>query len=75
MVIDEKLIARIIGVSVGTYPNDVAEMLTRNNVLKTSPNFTIDQLVNGVFDGLKENQKFIKEYSSWLEQTITTLEY
>jgi hypothetical protein len=73
MVIDEKIIANIIGSSVGTYPKDVAEMLVRNNVIATAPQYTTDQLVDGVLLGLNQNPTFAEEYSSWTEQIITTL--
>jgi len=71
--IDEEMLSKIIGGSVGTYPNDVAEMLVRNNVLAPAPEYTTDQLVDGVFDGINQNENFALEYSAWLEQIITTL--
>jgi hypothetical protein len=69
----EEQLSKVIGSSVGTYPNDVAEMLLRNNVLAPAPNYTLDQLVEGVFVGLSQNPTFTQEYSSWLEQIVTTL--
>jgi hypothetical protein len=71
--IDEETIAKIIGNSVGTYPKDIENMLVSNNVLAPAPQYTIDQLVEGVLIGLNQNPNFTKEYSSWLEQIITTL--
>jgi hypothetical protein len=71
--LDEEKLSKIIGSSVGTYPNDVAEMLLRNNVLAPAPNYTLDQLVEGVFVGLNQNPSFAQEYVSWTEQIITTL--
>lgn len=71
--IDEETLAKIIGNSVGTYPKDIENMLVSNNVLAPAPQYTIDQLVDGVLIGLNENPSFTKEYSSWLEQIITTL--
>jgi hypothetical protein len=73
--IDEETIAKIIGNSVGTYPKDIENMLVSNNVLAPAPQYTIDQLVDGVLIGLNENPSFTKEYSSWLEQIITTLTF
>ena len=73
MVIDEKMLSSIIGSSVGTYPNDVAEILVRNRVIASAPAYTTDQLVDGVFLGLNQNPNFTQEYGSWLEQIITTL--
>jgi hypothetical protein len=75
MVIDEQMLSNIIGSSVGMYPNDVAEMLVRNNVLAPAPNYTLDQLVEGVFLGLNQNPSFAQEYTSWLEQIVTTLTF
>jgi hypothetical protein len=75
MVIDEQMLSNMIGSSVGMYPNDVADMLVRNNVLAPSPDYTINQLVQGVFVGLSENQNFTEEYTSWLEQIVTTLTF
>jgi hypothetical protein len=75
MVIDEKILSNIIGSSVGNYPNEVAEMLVRNKVIASAPNYTIDQLVDGVFIGLNQNQNFTQEYASWVEQIITTLNF
>jgi hypothetical protein len=75
MVIDEQMLSRIIGSSVGMYPNDVADMLVRNNVLAPAPEYTLDQLVEGVFVGLNQNPNFTQEYSSWLEQIVTTLNF
>jgi hypothetical protein len=69
----EEQLSKVIGSSVGTYPNDVTEMLLRNNVLAPAPNYTLDQLVEGVFVGLNQNPTFMQEYSSWLEQIVTTL--
>jgi hypothetical protein len=71
--IDEETLAKIIGNSVGTYPKDIENMLVSNNVLAPAPQYTIDQLVEGVLIGLNQNPNFTKEYSSWLEQIITTL--
>ena len=73
--IDEELLSKIIGSSVGTYPNEVADMLVRNNVLAPTPEFTTDQLVNGVFVGLNENPTFAQEFASWMEQIVTTLTF
>ena len=72
MVIDEQMLSKIIGSSVGMYPNDVADMLVRNNVLAPAPEYTLDQLVEGVFLGLNQNPSFAQEYSSWFEQIVTT---
>jgi hypothetical protein len=75
MVIDEQMLSKIIGSSVGMYPNDVADMLVRNNVLAPAPEYTLNQLVDGVFLGLSQNPNFTQEYSSWLEQIVTTLTF
>ena len=75
MVIDEQMLSNIIGSSVGMYPNDVAEMLVRNNVLAPAPDYTLNQLVQGVFIGLNQNPTFTQEYTSWLEQIVTTLTF
>jgi hypothetical protein len=75
MVIDEQMLSNIIGSSVGIYPNDVANMLVKNNVLAPAPEYTLDQLVEGVFVGLNQNPNFAQEYSSWLEQIVTTLTF
>jgi hypothetical protein len=75
MVIDEQMLSKIIGASVGMYPNDVADMLVRNNVLATAPEYTLNQVVEGVFVGLNQNPNFTQEYSSWLEQIVTTLTF
>lgn len=75
MVIDEQMLSNIIGSSVGMYPNDVAKMLVDNNVLAPAPEYTLDQLVQGVFVGLNQNPSFAQEYSSWLEQIVTTLTF
>jgi hypothetical protein len=40
--IDEEMLSKIIGVSVGTYPKDIEEMLVRNNVLATAPQYTTE---------------------------------
>jgi hypothetical protein len=73
--IDEETLAKIIGNSVGMYPKDIENMLVSNNVLAPAPQYTIDQLVEGVLIGLNQNPNFTKEYSSWLEQIITTLTF
>lgn len=75
MVIDEQMLSKIIGSSVGMYPNDVANMLVRNNVLAPAPEYTLDQLVEGVFLGLNQNPSFAQEYASWIEQIVTTLTF
>jgi hypothetical protein len=75
MVIDEQMLSNIIGSSVGMYPNEVADMLVRNNVLAPAPDYTLDQLVEGVFVGLNQNPSFAQEYASWLEQIVTTLTF
>jgi hypothetical protein len=75
MVIDEQMLSNIIGSSVGMYPNDVADMLVRNDVLAPAPDYTLNQLVEGVFVGLNENPTFNQEYSSWIEQIVTTLTF
>ena len=75
MVLDEQMLSNIIGSSVGIYPNDVANMLVKNNVLAPAPEYTLDQLVEGVFVGLNQNPSFAQEYASWLEQIVTTLTF
>jgi|688.fasta_scaffold1229417_2 hypothetical protein len=75
MVIDEQMLSNIIGSSVGMYPNEIADMLVRNNVLAPAPNYTLDQLVEGVFVGLNQNPDFLQEYTSYIEQIITTLNF
>jgi hypothetical protein len=75
MVIDEQMLSNMIGSSVGMYPNDVAKMLVDNNVLAPAPEYTLDQLVQGVFVGLNQNPSFTQEYTSWLEQVVTTLTF
>ena len=75
MVIDEQMLSNMIGSSVGMYPNDVAEMLVRNNVLAPAPAYTLDQLVDGVLLGLNQNPSFTQEYASWMEQIVTTLTF
>jgi hypothetical protein len=71
--IDEEMLSKVIGSSVGMYPNDVADMLVRNNVLAPTPEFTLNQLIDGVLVGLNKNPIFTQEYFSWLEQIHTTL--
>lgn len=71
--IDEAMLNKIIGSSVGTYPNEVSDILVRNNVLAPAPSYTIDQLVQGVYVGLNQNPIFAQDYASWVEQIITTL--
>lgn len=73
MVIDEQLLSKIIGSSVGKYPNDVANMLIKYNIFAPEKKYTIDEIVDGVFVGLNENPAFAQEYASWIEQIITTL--
>jgi hypothetical protein len=75
MVIDEEILSKIIGSSVGNYPNEVADMLIRNQVLAPAPDYTLDQLVEGVFVGLNQYPDFTQEYASWVEQIITTLNF
>lgn len=75
MVIDEQMLSKIIGSSVGMYPNDVSDMLVRNNVIAHAPEYTLNQLVEGVFIGLNQNPIFTQEYSVWLEQVVTTLTF
>jgi hypothetical protein len=75
MVIDEQMLSKIIGSSVGMYPNDVADMLVRNNVFAPAPEYTLNQLVEGVFIGLNQSPDFAQEYASWSEQIITTLTF
>jgi hypothetical protein len=75
MVIDEQMLSNMIGSSVGMYPNDVAKMLVKNNVLAPAPEYTLNQLVEGVFVGLNQNPSFTQEYTSWLEQVVTTLTF
>jgi hypothetical protein len=73
MIINEQMLAKIIGSSVGTYPQEVTQYLVNNNVLAPAPEYTLDQLVDGVFIGLNQNPTFTQEYGSWLEQIVTTL--
>jgi hypothetical protein len=75
MIIDEQMLSNIIGSSVGMYPNEVADMLVRNNVFAPAPDYTLNQLVDGVFVGLNQNENFTQEYTSWLEQVVTTLTF
>jgi len=70
---DKEMLIKVIGSSVGTYPSDVAEMLLRNNVIAPAPDYSINQLVDGVLEGINENENFVIEYFNWLEQIITTL--
>jgi hypothetical protein len=73
--IDEQMLSKIIGSSVGMYPNDVADMLVKNNVLAPAPEYTVNQLVEGIFVGLNQSPSFAQEYASWVEQIVTTLTF
>jgi hypothetical protein len=73
--IDEVLLSKIIGSSVGTYPNEISEMLVRNKVIAPAPDYTTDQLVDGVFLGLNQNPNFAQEYAYYLEEIVTTLNF
>lgn len=73
--VDEKLLAKIIGSSVGTYPEDVLDMLIKNGIVLPSPDYTIDQLVTSVLQGFNKNEAFLNEYGLWLESIITTLNF
>lgn len=73
--IDEQTLSKIIGASIGTYPNEVADFLVSNKVIAPAPQYTTDQLVDGVFLGLNQNPTFAQEYGSWLEQIVTTLTF
>lgn len=75
MVITEEILSNVIGSSVGMYPNEVENMLVKNKVLRPAPVYTLNQLVKGVFIGLNENPSFSKEYISWVQQIITTLNF
>lgn len=75
MIIDEQMLSKIIGSSVGAYPKEVAEFLVKYEVLAPAPEYTLDQLVDGVFIGLNQNPAFTQEYASWVEQIITTLTF
>lgn len=75
MIIDEQMLSKIIGASVGMYPKNITDMLIRNNVLAPAPEYTLDQLVEGVFIGLNQSPNFAQEYASWTEQIITTLTF
>jgi hypothetical protein len=70
---EEQKLSEAIGVSVGMYPKEIADMLVRNKVYAPAPNYTTSQLVKGVFIGLNQNPSFAKEYASWMEQIKTTL--
>jgi len=70
---DKDMLVKAIGVSVGTYPKDVADMLVRNKVIAPAPDYTTNQLVDGVVDGLNKNADFTLEFASWLDQIHTTL--
>ena len=52
------MLIKAIGASVGLYPNDIADMLVRNKVIAPAPNYTTNQLVEGVVDGLNKNADF-----------------
>ena len=74
MVIDEKTLALIIGSSVATYPKEITSMLVKNKVLpSTNTAFSNEQMVDGILIGLNSSESFRNEYSSWIEQIITTL--
>jgi len=73
--IDENLLAKIIGSSVGTYPEEVLDMLIKNGIVLPSPDYTVDQLVTSVLQGLNKNEVFLNEYGMWLETIITTLNF
>lgn len=73
--IDEEMLSKIIGSSVGMYPNEVADILVKNKVVAPAPEYTIDQLVQSVLVGLNQSPSFSQEYASWLEQIVTTLTF
>ncbi len=70
---DKEMLIKAIGASVGFYPNDIADMLVRNKVIAPAPNYTTNQLVDGVVSGLNKNADFTLEFGSWLDQVQTTL--
>ena len=60
--------AKIVGITVAFFPNEVAMMLNKNGVTIDAENYDSEQLVNATIDGLVSSPSFAREFSDFVER-------
>jgi hypothetical protein len=65
---NEEFLAKLIGQSVGLYPNEIATLLNQNGVTIDAENFDTNQLIDAVFNGLRKNVSFNSAFSVWVDK-------
>lgn len=60
--------AKIVGITVAFFPQEVANMLDKNGVTIDAQNYNSDELVSATIDGLVSSPSFAKEFSDFVER-------
>lgn len=63
----ETQIASLVGKTIGLYPDQVATMLNKNGVVLDAKTYSIDQLSNAVFSGLKNSKEFGLDFINFMQ--------
>ena len=60
--------AKIVGITVAFFPQEVADMLDKNGVTIDAQNYDSNELVGATIDGLVSSPSFAKEFSDFVER-------
>jgi hypothetical protein len=60
--------AKIVGVTIAFFPQEVAMLLNKNGVTIDAQNYTSEELVSATIDGLVDSPSFLKDFSDLIER-------
>jgi hypothetical protein len=63
----EELISTIIGKTIGLYPNELINILTKNGVVVDADNLDVNKLIVATFNGINTNPTFKSELASFID--------
>lgn len=69
----EESIAKAVGRSVGLFPKDMVDMLTKHTIVVDAQNYNTDQLVDAVFSGLHSSKGFNADFVKFLTDNADAL--
>jgi hypothetical protein len=74
----EQTVSKLIGKTIGLYPNDVINILTKNGVVIDANALDLDKLILATFNGINTNPVFKSELAKFIDSkgiVVTDSEY
>lgn len=56
-------LVRAIGITIGLFPQQIADILTKNAIVVDAENLNTDELVNATFSGLEKSVPFRNDFN------------